>query len=70
MGILFDVRGGVQDANIEKQKQNSIKSRLSKFQLDISVLSVMCTQTETLMTIEPPSKKIKHTRNRMREEEE
>ena len=54
---LLGVHGGVQDANIEKKNcilAPSITSIVSKFQLDISILSIVCTQNKIL---EPSGKK-------------
>ena len=57
---LLGVHGGVQDANIEKKNTKkrtlapSITSIVSKFQLDISILSIVYTQNKIL---EPSGKK-------------
>ena len=53
---LLGFHGGVQDANIEKKRTlaPSISSIVSKFQLDISILSIVYTQNKIF---EPSEKK-------------
>ena len=45
---LLGVHGGVQDANKEHTLAPSITSIVSKFQLDISILSIVYTQNKIL----------------------
>ena len=61
---LLGVEGGLQDAKIKKKRilAPSITSIVSKFQLDISILSIVCTQNKIegkiLSSVNPPLKKI------------